>query len=139
MAQLQGFSIEAESRYAEWWRYNVAMMCACFDEADRRIGFVSAESVIAPVGANLPAPPRAEEQKRKIALATPPCDHILLYAYIIPHTLPDESDIDASQPFDFELKVSAGGRRILADKRKINQWSGASIEWRIPAADADGE
>ena len=48
----KGFTIEVTSRYDGWWRYNAALMCGCFDAADQRIGFASAESAVAAVGAN---------------------------------------------------------------------------------------
>ena len=42
MAAHKGFTIEVTSRYEEWWRYNVALMCGCFDAEERRTGFASA-------------------------------------------------------------------------------------------------
>ena len=57
MAATEGFSIEISSRYDGWWRYNAALMCGCFDAGDERIGFASAESHVADVGANLTAKP----------------------------------------------------------------------------------
>ena len=57
----------------------------------------------------------------------------MLYVYIIPHTLPADNDIDATRPFDIELRISCNGRRIRSEKRRINQWSGASIELRVAA------
>ena len=38
----KGFTIEVTSRYEEWWRYNVALMCGCFAAEERRTGFASA-------------------------------------------------------------------------------------------------
>ena len=43
MATKEGFTIEISSRYEGWWRYNVALMCGCFDTAGNRTGFASAE------------------------------------------------------------------------------------------------
>ena len=37
MATKEGFTIEISSRYEGWWRYNVALMCGCFDTAGNRI------------------------------------------------------------------------------------------------------
>ena len=42
MATKEGFTIEISSRYEGWWRYNVALMCGCFDTAGNRTGFASA-------------------------------------------------------------------------------------------------
>ena len=57
MKKDEGFSVEVESRYEGWWRYNVTILCGCFDADGDRIGFASAESVVAPVGSDLSAPP----------------------------------------------------------------------------------
>ena len=67
----KGFKIAVASTYPEYWRYNVALMCGCFDGEDRRTGFASAESTVAPVGANLPAPPEAYASPRTTVLETP--------------------------------------------------------------------
>lgn len=127
----KGFSIELRCRYEGWWRYNAALMCGCFDTEDRRTGFVSTASDVADVGANLTQKPSGLPDRSSVVLETPPCDHLLLYAYIIPHTLPADNDIDATQPFEIEIRVQYGGRTLRTEKRKVNQWSGASIELKI--------
>lgn len=136
MADEKGFTIEVSSRYEGWWRYNVALMCGCFDTAGERTGFVSAASEVAPVGSNLPEKPAGTPDDRRVELSTPPCDHLMLYVYIIPHTLPAGSEIDAARPFETELKISYAGKRLHTEKRAINQWSGASLELRIEARKA---
>lgn len=131
MAAEKGFTIEVSSRYEEWWRYNVELMCGCFDAAEQRTDFASAASEVADVGANLPERPAEIPRTRTAKLTTGPCDHLMLYIYIIPHTLPRGNEIDATQPFEIEIRITYDSRRILAEKRKINQWSGASIEMRV--------
>jgi len=129
--QNKGFKVAVTSRYEGWWRYNATLMCGCFDAADERTDFVSAESHVADAGANLAERPAGVEPGRKIVLETAPCDHLLLYIYIVPHTLPVSDDIDDTQPFDIEIALSYGGRELKKTRRKINQWSGASIELRV--------
>ena len=129
----KGFTIEVTSRYDGWWRYNAALMCGCFDAADQRIGFASAESAVAAVGANLAERPADIPADRRAVLETMPCDHLVLYLYLIPHTLPAGNDIDANKPFEIELKIAYDGHRLRTEKRTINQCSGASIEMRIDA------
>ena len=43
MKKDEGFSVEVESCYEGWWRYNVTILCGCFDADGDRIGFASAE------------------------------------------------------------------------------------------------
>ena len=135
MAATEGFSIEISSRYDGWWRYNAALMCGCFDAGDERIGFASAESHVADVGANLTAKPADMAGDRSLRLETAACDHLLLYIYIVPHTLPAGNDIDDTQPFEITLRIAYGGKVLRSEKRLINQWSGASVEMRVDRQD----
>ncbi len=124
MTTSKGFRIEVSSRYEEWWRYNVELMCGCFDAAEQRTGFASPPRRLPTWGpifrSVLRRSPRAHGGSRPGA-----CDHLVLYVYIIPHTLPPGNDIDATAPFEIEIRIFCDGRRILAEKRRINQWSGA--------------
>ena len=94
-------------------------------------GFASAASEVAGVGSNLPERPAEIPAFRTARLTTGPCDHLVLYIYIVPHTLPAGNDIDATRPFEIDLKIACDGHRIRSEKRRINQWSGASIELRV--------
>ena len=87
MKKDEGFSVEVESRYEGWWRYNVTILCGCFDADGDRIGFASAESVVAPVGSDLSAPPEGAAAERRIGIRSIACDHIVMYVYIVPHIL----------------------------------------------------
>ncbi len=127
----KGFKIEVSSRYDGFWRYNMALTCGCFDAEENRTGFVSAASHVADVGSGLTQPPADLPAPRKLTLVTEPCDHLSGYLYVIPHTLPVDNDIDATRPFDIELRISYAGQRLRTEKRRINQWSGASVELRI--------
>ena len=131
MATKEGFTIEISSRYEGWWRYNVALMCGCFDTAGNRTGFASTEAHVADVGSNLREKPAGNPGGGRASLETGPCDHLLLYIYIVPHTLPAGNDIGDTTPFEVEIRIAYGGRRLRAKKRLINQWSGASIEMRV--------
>ena len=131
MAAHKGFTIEVTSRYDGWWRYNAALMCGCFDADERRRGFASAASEVAGVGSNVPERPAEIPAFRTARLTTGPCDHLVLYIYIVPHTLPAGNEIDANKPFGIEVRISYAGRRLRTEKRAINQWSGASVEMRV--------
>lgn len=131
MSNLQKYTIEVSSRFEGWWRYNVEMMAGCFDKEDRRTGFSTASSDIAEVGANLREAPAGTELYRRAKMTPEACDHLLLYIYIIPHTLPEEEKIEETEPFEISVKVSCGTRVIAREQLPINQWAGASLEMRI--------
>ena len=91
----------------------------------------STEAHVADVGSNLREKPAGNPGGGRASLETGPCDHLLLYIYIVPHTLPAGNDIGDTTPFEVEIRIAYGGRRLRAEKRLINQWSGASIEMRV--------
>lgn len=131
MLEDQKYKVEVTSTFEGWWRYNVALMAGCFDARDRRTGFARGESHIASVGANLREIPLGVNPAHTATLETEPCDHLTLYIYVIPHTLPADNEIDATRPFDIRVKITCGDRLISRQEIAINQWSGASIEQQI--------
>lgn len=134
---MKGFSIEIASRFDDWWRYNAVLMCGCFDDKDERIGFVSAESHVADVGAGPAERPSDVAPDRRLTLETPPCDHLVLYVYVIPHTLPQNNDIEATKPFALDLKIACDGRKFRSERLQINQWSGISLELRVDRPESE--
>lgn len=134
MATEKGFTITLKSRFDGWWRYNAELMCGCFDAGQNRTGFATAWSHVADAGSNLTEPPAGTGPERTVELTTQPCDHLVLYIYIIPHTLPAGREIDAARPFEVELEIAYAGRKLRTERLRINQWSGASLEMRVDAA-----
>lgn len=132
MGAKEGFEVALTSRDEVWPRYNVTLLCGAFDGAGARTGFFAADSHIADVGAADAAERMAAaEPHRTVRLRTDPCDHILLYIYMVPHTLPAERDIEATRPFEVELRVACDGRPVRRERLRVNPWSGASIELKI--------
>lgn len=128
------FTISLQSRYAELWRYNIVVMCGCFDKVGERTDFLSKENFVAAVGSNLTAAPNGIESHNRLTLTTSPCDSIVAYIYLLPHSLPPTRDVEEYAPFDLRIKVSAGDSVIYDTDHKINQWSGCSIELKLPQA-----
>ena len=128
------FTISLQSLYAELWRYNIVVMCGCFDKVGERTDFLSKENFVAAVGSNLTAALAGIESHNRLTLTTSPCDSIVAYIYLIPHSLPPTRDVEEYAPFDLRIKVSAGDSVIYDTDHKINQWSGCSIELKLPQA-----
>ena len=128
MKEQKGFEIEVCCRDAAWWQYNVAFTAACYDQEGLRIGFASSESHMADVGSN--AEPLSVKN-REVKLETMPCDHLELYLYIIPHSLPEERLIERTKPFDLTLKTSYNGKLVRKELIKVNRWGGLSQQMII--------
>ena len=127
------FTISVQSRYAELWRYNIVVMCGCFDKVGERTDFLSKENFVAAVGSNLTAAPNGIESHSAMKLTTTPCASIVAYIYLIPHTLPPtRATVEEYSPFDLKIRITADKDEIYAKTHKINQFSGASIELKLP-------
>ena len=131
MSKNEGFKVEISSDFEEFWCYNVAVTCGCFDEEERRVGFASADDAIAPVGSNLKKAPSDYPAKRLDRFETEECHHLLMYIYIIPHTIPIDRVIDEHKPFPLKVRVSRGGKVVTTQTLPVNRWSGASLELRV--------
>lgn len=128
-----GFSVEVECRDEGWWRYNVTILCGCFDGEGRRVGFASAEDVVAAVGSDLRRPPQGTPKAadRRIGIDTVPCERIVMYLYIVPHTLPETREIGDVSPFDVRVRIACAGVPLRDTCYRINRWSGASLEIKL--------
>lgn len=133
----EGFSVEITSSYDRFWRYNMAVTCGCFDDEGKgddnpRRDFIAAEDVVAPTGSNLQRCPDGYPSQRALSFETVACDYLLMYLYVIPHSLPSERDVEECEPFRLRIVVRRGNAVIVDETRSVNCWSGASVEMRIP-------
>jgi hypothetical protein len=129
----KGFAIRVTCDEPTWWRYNVTLLCGCFDEVGTRIGFCTTEQVVASVGSNLSEPPAgfSEAAHRTITLETVPAPRMILYLYVVPHTLPTETDIATTKPFVAHVAISYDGNTLKSFDYNINRWAGAAIELKL--------
>ncbi|MCH5330642.1 MAG: hypothetical protein J1E04_06700 [Alistipes sp.] len=144
MNDKQPFSVEISSGYNRLWRYNMAVTCGCFDDLGRgednpRTDFIAAEDTVAPVGANMNRCPDDYDSRRGISFVTSPCDYLLMYVYVVPHSLPSDTGMDRCKPFPLRIRVTQGDQVIHDEEHSVNGWSGASIELRLPKPAKDGE
>ena len=128
MSKFEGFKVEISSDFDEFWCYNILVTCGCFDVEGRQVGFASADDTIAPVGSNLDRKPSDYPSKRVVKFETSECDHLHMYIYVIPHTIPLNRDVDESTPYMLNVKISRAGEVVLKRKFSVNRWSGASLE-----------
>ena len=103
MKSVEKFTVEIRSGFDQWWRYNAA----------------------------LEAPPEGLDLHRSLTLETVPCERIVLYIYVIPHTLPRDNEIGGHPPFPLQVRIRYGDRTVLDKEYSINQWGGASIELKV--------
>lgn len=127
------YTVRLRSGFAELWRYNIVAECGGFDAAGERVCFVSAQSVIAPVGSALRQAPSEPTHPRALTMTTEPCESITAYIYVIPNTLPVSREVQDCLPFGLKVSVTADGETVYDVTHKVNQWGGASIELKLPA------
>lgn len=127
----ESFQITVCSNYAELWRYNIAVVAACFDRDHNQMEVVAERSHLADVGANLRVAEEGWMARRKLSLKTPECVAIEVLVYLIPHTLPSEREIEDAAPFPIKIVVKRGAEVVHDALHHVNQWSGASVELKL--------
>ncbi len=128
MAKNDFYEVEITSRFEEFWRYNIAITCALLDAGGNRTGFVAAERTVAPVGSALAEQPAGMTLPHGCSFRADDCDRLLMYLYLIPHTLPATERIDDCKPFEISVRATFAGKTLLDRRIAINQWGGASLE-----------
>ena len=123
----ESFSITVSSKFSELWRYNIAIVCQCFDDAGEAVEVCSENRHIADVGANLKGIPEGCDNACQVELHTPSCDNVEALIYLIPHTLPTNKVVEDSEPFALNIKIVKGAATLYDWVHQVNQWAGASI------------
>ncbi|MBR5850277.1 MAG: hypothetical protein IKZ12_04370 [Alistipes sp.] len=124
---MKRYTIEVQCNDAEWWRYNVEMMCEELDASGARLGISTASSRIAEVGANLSEPPTGVTIARKIRLKTNPCHTARLLLYLLPHSLPKEPSVEENKAPKLSVKLYCGELLLRTERHSINPWGGLSL------------
>lgn len=122
------FKISVRSNFAELWRYNIVLTCGAFDAAGEQIEVTTSESSVASIidGAG------GADVSRDVKLTTVLCESIKAYVYLMPHKLPSAKSPDDTPAFGVRVKVKADDEQIYNVVHSVNQWSGATIELKLP-------
>ena len=122
------FQISVRSNFAELWRYNIVVTCGTFDAAGEQIEVTTKESSVASIveGGGV------ADVSRDVKLTTGLCESIKAYVYLMPHKLPSAKSPDDTPAFGVRVKVKADDEQIYNVVHSVNQWSGATIELKLP-------
>ena len=131
MTNAKRYRIEIELATAEHWRYNVVVTCGLFDSEGKQVGFTGVDNSIAPIGSHLTAAPEGTPDFRFVILDADDCHHLRIFAYVIPNTLPAESEVIHVRPFPFIIKVIYDGKLLLSKKLRTSQWAGLSRDFIV--------
>ena len=117
MKTLNRYRAEVHCDYPEWSRYQVDLLCGAFDEQGVRVACPTADDRATAKGATAP-----------VVLETPPCHHARLFLYVVAQSLPAESSIEATPPFEVEVRLFVNDRPLRTGRYAVNQWGGLSVE-----------
>ena len=126
------FKISVRSNFAELWRYNIVVTCGAFDAAGEQIEVTTSESSVASIEDAAGGAADVAEVSRDVKLTTVPCESIKAYVYLMPHKLPSAKSPDDTPTFGVRVKVKADDEQIYNVVHSVNQWSGATIELKLP-------
>ena len=126
------FKISVRSNFAELWRYNIVVTCGAFDAAGEQIEVTTSESSVASIVDGAGSAADVADVSRDVKLTTLPCESIKAYVYLMPHKLPSAKSPDDTPTFGVRVKVKADDEQIYNVVHSANQWSGATIELKLP-------
>ena len=126
------FKISVRSNFAELWRYNIVVTCGAFDAAGEQIEVTTSESSVASIIDGAGGAADVADVSRDVKLTTVPCESIKAYVYLMPHKLPSAKSPDDTPTFGVRVKVKADDEQIYNVVHSVNQWSGATIELKLP-------
>lgn len=131
MGKKKRYKVQLRSTYAELWRYNIYMLCGESDAEGQSLQVIPVQSKVASVGDNLREAPKGFEGPRELSATIEAEQRVEVYVYVVPHTLPTNTDTEQVSPFKMRIKVTADKEEIYNTVHHINQWSGDSIELRF--------
>ena len=124
------YNISIKCSYDELWRYNIAVMCEV-RAAGERVELLKHIDEIASVGSRLTEKPEGYNNDRNVVMHSVPGEQLLLYVYIIPHSLPDSRRVESCPPFNIHIAIEHGGKMLHNRYHTINRWSGDNIEIKL--------
>lgn len=130
MSKNKIFRAEVRSTYPEWWRYNVFVTVACYNQSGRIVDYLTLADKVYEVGdgTEIRTAPADYSLSRPLTLETPPCDHAELFVYVIANTFPSSVVIKDSPPFEIEVLTKAGGEKSVTTLYPVNQWGGLTLK-----------
>ena len=126
------FKISVRSNFVELWRYNIVVTCGAFDAAGEQIEVTTSESSVASIVDGAGGAADVADVSRDVKLTTAPCESIKAYVYLMPHKLPSAKSPDDTPTFGVRVKVKTDDEQIYNVVHSVNQWSGATIELKLP-------
>ena len=132
MGKKRKYEVSIRTTYNQAWRYNIYMLCGESDADGRSLHVVPMQSKVASVGDNLRVAPAGFDGARELNATLDAEQNVEVYVYVVPHTLPSDTDPRQTTPFKMRIKITADGEEIYNTIHHINQWAGDSIALKFP-------
>ncbi len=121
------FTLTIECNSKEFWRYNV-IVSAVTNLDNGQATFLKHVDEVAPVCSNLSELPKSYCRPVKSVLEFESGEHITLYIYVIPHTMPNERLIaNISRP-ELHVVLKCASETLYNRRHCISPWSGDNIQ-----------
>ena len=132
MGTKRKYHVQVRSTFAQLWRYNIYMLCGESNAEGESLHVIPVQSKAASVGDNLREAPAGFDGSRELEATIDVEQTLEVYVYIVPHTLPTNSEPEQTKPFKMRIKITADGEEVYNTVHMINQWSGDSIALKFP-------
>ena len=132
MGKKRKYEVSIRTTYNQAWRYNIYMLCGESDADGKSLHVVPVQSKVASVGDNLRVAPAGFDGARELNATLDAEQNVEVYVYVVPHTLPSDTDPRQTTPFKMRIKITADREEIYNTIHHINQWAGDSIALKFP-------
>lgn len=121
----QNFRVELRCSDPMWWQYNVTLIASGLNASGERCGYYATEDRQGdPAGGS--ARPAHSTTNRCTSLDCGPCHSLDLYLYVIPHRLPEPSEVEQTNPIEAHLVIRSETKTLLDEVMAINPWGGTT-------------
>ena len=127
---MKPFTINIESEYTDLWRYNISLIGEV-KHGDESIDIVRHSDEVVPVGSNIEMAPHNYNEHRNVKIETAAGDILILYIYIVAHSLPATETTNEENSFEVHIEIKHGEDIAYNRRHSVNIWSGDNIEIRL--------
>ncbi len=122
------FEIELQCDYPQWWRYNLYLSLAGYDDSRRRVDFATfTDTVYDVTGREHAGPPPGWSADRGAAVRCTAPEYAEAFINVVTNTLPVTNRVGDCPDFGALLIGRCDGREILRRTIHVNCWGGFSL------------
>ena len=130
--QTHRFSLTVKMMDAEFWRFNLYLVCEMLDAAGERIDYIHRFDLVAEKEPYPTEQPADYKSERVVEMEIGECASARVLLYLIPFALPVERMIDDVPSLSMSLAIAQDGKEAARYELEANPWSGRRLDFTLP-------